>query len=101
MSLVGPRPEVPMFVAHYPEPIRDKVLSVRPGITDAASIMFRNESDLMDAANDPERRYVESILPVKVQMYADYVDHQSFLGDLRLMFSTVIGVFRHRRDSLQ
>jgi lipopolysaccharide/colanic/teichoic acid biosynthesis glycosyltransferase len=94
MSLVGPRPEVPKYVDCYPVTLRDKVLSVRPGITDAASIMFSNENDLIDEADDPERRYVEKILPVKLQIYSEYVDQRSFFGDLRLLLRTVVSIFR-------
>jgi lipopolysaccharide/colanic/teichoic acid biosynthesis glycosyltransferase len=101
MSFVGPRPEVPEFVEYYPREVRAKVLSVRPGITDAASIMFRNENDLIDAADDPERRYVEKILPIKLQMYSDYVDDHSFAGDLRLMIQTIASVFKQGSDSVQ
>ena len=66
MSLVGPRPEVPRYVAHYPAALRDVVLSVRPGITDPASLRFRNESEQLAAAADPEREYIEVILPAKL-----------------------------------
>src|SRR4051794_25699702 len=66
MSFVGPRPEVPRYVAIYPPQLRDKVLSVRPGITDIASLQFRNESELLAKASDPEREYREVVLPAKL-----------------------------------
>src|SRR5688572_16429304 len=77
MSLVGPRPEVPRYVALYPPEARRTVLSVRPGITDPASIAFVNESELLATAVDAETMYREVILPQKVRMYCDYVAGQS------------------------
>ena len=89
MSLVGPRPEVPRYVALYPPTLRDKVLSVRPGITDPASLAFRDESALLACATDPEREYVEVVMPAKLQLSARYVDEASFIGDLRLIAATL------------
>lgn len=89
MSLVGPRPEVPRYVALYPPELRDKVLSVRPGITDRASIEFRDESALLAAAADPEREYTEVVLPVKLRYAADYVDQATLGHDLRLIALTI------------
>ena len=63
MSLVGPRPEVPRYVAHYPPELRERVLSVRPGITDPASLLFIDEAELLRRAADPEREYIEVIMP--------------------------------------
>ena len=89
MSLVGPRPEVPRYVALYPAALRDKVLSVRPGITDLASIRFRNENALLQAANDPEREYTEVVLPAKLRYAVEYVDHATLSTDLRLIGLTL------------
>jgi lipopolysaccharide/colanic/teichoic acid biosynthesis glycosyltransferase len=89
MSLVGPRPEVPKYVATYPDDIRAKVLSVRPGITDLASLQFRNESELLARAADPEREYREVVLPAKLRLAVDYVDHATLAGDLRLLGLTL------------
>jgi lipopolysaccharide/colanic/teichoic acid biosynthesis glycosyltransferase len=89
MSLVGPRPEVPRYVALYPPAMRDLVLSVRPGITDPASLSFRNESELLARAADPEREYVEVVMPAKLGLTADYVRHASLLGDIRLILATL------------
>lgn len=89
MSLVGPRPEVPRYVALYPAEVRDKVLSVRPGITDSASIEFRNESALLAAAADPEREYTEVVLPAKLRLAVDYVEHATLGRDLRLIALTL------------
>ncbi|WP_374431269.1 sugar transferase [Ideonella dechloratans] len=82
MSLVGPRPEVPRYVAHYPAALKDVVLSVRPGITDPASLRFRNESAQLAAAADPEREYIDVILPAKLACAADYAAHASLWTDL-------------------
>lgn len=92
MSLVGPRPEVPVYVAQWPAELRPIILSVRPGITDPGSIAFRHEADELAAAADPERHYVESILPRKAALYAAYVRDRSFLGDLRILWETVRAV---------
>lgn len=88
MSLVGPRPEVPEYVALYPEDLRRVVLSVRPGITDPASIRFRDENALLAGAADPEACYRERILPEKLRLQAEYVRGRSFAGDLRILFQT-------------
>ncbi|MFG6464918.1 sugar transferase [Roseateles sp. DXS20W] len=89
MSLVGPRPEVPRYVALYPAELREVVLSVRPGITDPASLCFRNESELLAKATDPEREYVEVVLPAKLRLAADYVHSASLIGDVRLILATL------------
>ena len=89
MSLVGPRPEVPRDVAHYPPDLRERVLSVRPGITDPASLLFMHESELLAAAADPEREYIEVILPKKLQCAADYAQHATLWTDLRLLARTL------------
>ena len=89
MSLVGPRPEVARYVALYPPALREKVLSVRPGITDPASIEYRDEGRLLAGAVDPERFYVEQVMPVKLRRAASYVDEMSLRGDLRVIFTTL------------
>ncbi|MEQ1682339.1 MAG: sugar transferase [Burkholderiaceae bacterium] len=89
MSLVGPRPEVPHYVAMYPPALRDKVLSVRPGITDPASIEYRDESTLLARAADPERVYIEQVMPAKLRYAAEYVDRMSLLNDVRLIGATL------------
>ncbi|MGB3223302.1 MAG: sugar transferase [Desulforhopalus sp.] len=93
MSLVGPRPEVPKYIACYPEAVRSEILSVRPGITDWASIQFKDENDILGCASDPERAYIEDVLPVKQRYYLKYVRERSFLGDLRIIFATLLAVF--------
>lgn len=93
MSLVGPRPEVPGYVAHYPDDMREAVLSVRPGITDRASIEFRSENDILGKAEDPHKTYVETILPIKLRYHLDYVQNRSFWKDLKLIFETIGAIF--------
>ncbi|MEC6408917.1 sugar transferase [Achromobacter xylosoxidans] len=94
MSLVGPRPEVPRYVATYPAEVRDEILSVRPGITDLASIRFRNESEILARASDPERAYQEVILPEKLRLQQEYVRTRSFRGDLAIIFMTIAAILR-------
>jgi lipopolysaccharide/colanic/teichoic acid biosynthesis glycosyltransferase len=89
MSLVGPRPEVSKYVALYPPDVAIKVLSVRPGITDEASIVFRNESEILGRAADPERAYVEEILPRKLALYERYAERHSVRGDLGIIARTL------------
>jgi lipopolysaccharide/colanic/teichoic acid biosynthesis glycosyltransferase len=86
MSLVGPRPEVPRYLHCYAE--HGIVLRVRPGITDPASIEFRDEEQLLGRFRDPERAYAEVILPLKLELARDYVMQQSFVGDLGIIFKT-------------
>jgi lipopolysaccharide/colanic/teichoic acid biosynthesis glycosyltransferase len=92
MSLVGPRPEVPRYMRLYPEADQAKILSVRPGMTDWTSIRFRNESELLEGAPDPEVAYVERVMPLKAKMYRDYVDHRSFQGDLAILVATFLAI---------
>lgn len=92
MSLVGPRPEVPEYVALYPERDREIVLSVRPGITDRASVEFSDESALLAGASDPQRVYVEEILPTKRRYYLDYVATRTFAGDIDIILKTLFKV---------
>jgi lipopolysaccharide/colanic/teichoic acid biosynthesis glycosyltransferase len=92
MSLVGPRPEVPLYVDLWPAPLRDEILSVRPGLTDPASIKFRNESEILAGYPDPDRAYREIVMPEKLRLYAEYVRTQSLVGDLRLIGRTIAAV---------
>lgn len=93
MSVVGPRPEIRKWVDAYPERWHG-VLKVRPGITDPASIRFRNEEELLAKASDPEAEYREVILPQKLALYEEYVASSSFFGDLGLIFKTILTVIR-------
>ncbi len=94
MSVVGPRPEVPRYVEQWPGELRPTILSVRPGITDPASIAFRDESEVLAASADPEHTYLTEILPQKAAMYADYVQNRTARGDLRIIAETVRAVVR-------
>jgi lipopolysaccharide/colanic/teichoic acid biosynthesis glycosyltransferase len=89
MSLVGPRPDVPRYVDLWPPALRARVLAVRPGITDPASLKFRNEATLLANAPDPEREYVDVILPRKLALAADYADHASLWTDLAVLGRSV------------
>ncbi len=90
MSLVGPRPEVPKYVAHYSAEEKATVHSVRPGLTDPATVRFRSEEEILARAEDPERAYIDDVLPTKIRMYTDYLDTASFLGDLRILAGTLV-----------
>ena len=87
MSLVGPRPEVRHYVDYW-TPEQMHVLDVRPGITDPASIKFRNENELMEKAEDPEKYYIEVIMQEKIKLYLEYVEKQSFWYDFGLILKT-------------
>ena len=93
MSLVGPRPEVRNYVDYW-TPEQMHVLDVRPGITDPASIKFRNENELMEKAEDPEKYYIEVIMQEKIRLYLEYVDKQSLFYDITLIFKTLWVVAR-------
>ena len=96
MSVVGPRPEVPRYVAMYPPATRELVLSVRPGITDLASIEYRDENDLLGRSADPERTYVEQVMPAKLAFCERYVRERSFAGDLGIIGRTFAVSFVRR-----
>jgi lipopolysaccharide/colanic/teichoic acid biosynthesis glycosyltransferase len=101
MSLVGPRPELPRYVALYPAALRDRVLAVRPGITDPVSLAFADESALLGRADDPEREYVEVILPRKLGAAAEYAAHANLTTDLVVIARTLLLLLRRslRRDA--
>ncbi|MBP5988452.1 MAG: sugar transferase [Proteobacteria bacterium] len=96
MSVVGPRPEVPRYVAMYPPATRDLVLSVRPGITDLASIEYRDENELLGRSADPERTYVEQVMPAKLAYCERYVQERSFAGDIGIIGRTIAASFVNR-----
>ena len=95
MSLVGPRPEVRHYVDYW-TPEQMHVLDVRPGITDPASIKFRNENELMENAEDPEKYYIEVIMQEKIKLYLEYVEKHSFLYDIGLIFKTFFVIVHER-----
>ena len=94
MSLVGPRPEVPRYMACYPPAARDIVQSVKPGITDRASIEFKDENEILGKASDPHLAYVNEVLPIKIRYYVEYVKTRSFWGDLQIIFATLGALVR-------
>ena len=91
MSLVGPRPEVEKWIAAYPERWK-LVLTVKPGITDNSSVVFRNEEYHLAESDNPEKTYKDVILPKKLDLYTDYVLNNSFYGDLKILFKTLYSV---------
>ena len=97
MSLVGPRPEVPRYVAFYTEE-QKKVLEIKPGITDLASIEFRNESELLAKADDPETYYVEKIIPAKIGYSLRYMEQMSLCYDLKMIIGTLKALRRNYAD---
>ncbi len=94
MSFVGPRPEVPCYVKYYPRSIRDLVLSVRPGITDFASIKFKDENNLLALSEDPLQAYVDHVLPLKLKYSTEYVNSRSFFLDLYIIIYTLFDLGR-------
>ncbi len=92
MSLVGPRPELKKFTDLYREEQR-KVLTVKPGITDLASIQFRNESEMLDGKTDPVDFYIREIMPVKLSLNLNYVRARSFWLDIKIILRTIIAIF--------
>jgi len=89
MSLVGPRPEVPRYVALYPDKVREQVLSVPPGITDYASIEYKDENAILGRATDPDRAYIDEVMPVKLDYCRRYVEERSLWVDLLLILKTL------------
>jgi lipopolysaccharide/colanic/teichoic acid biosynthesis glycosyltransferase len=89
MSIVGPRPEVPKYVQMYPPETRAIVLSVRPGITDPASIEYRAESAILGHSADPEQSYIREIMPAKLRLSVEYVQHAGFSRDLAIVWGTL------------
>lgn len=94
MSLVGPRPELEYYVNLYPAEARERITSVRPGITGLASLVYRNESEILAMASDPERTYLETVLPAKLGYDLSYIDKQTLALDLAIIARTVGAVFR-------
>lgn len=88
MSIVGPRPEVPKYVALY-TPEQRKVLNVRPGITSAASVAYIDENELLGRSDDPERTYVEEVMPAKLALDLIYVKEIGLWTDLRILLRTI------------
>ncbi|MBX7093457.1 MAG: sugar transferase [Flavobacteriales bacterium] len=93
MSIVGPRPEVPRYVNLYSQE-QKKVLSVRPGLTDFASLEYINENELLGKSADPERTYIDEIMPAKLELNLKYIREQGMLTDLKIIFRTLFKIFR-------
>ena len=93
MSIVGPRPEVRKYVNLYDDRQR-QVLSVRPGLTDYASIQYIAESELLANSPYPEKTYIEEIMPAKLELNLKYIEHQSLREDIKLIFKTLLSIFQ-------
>ncbi|HOK37338.1 MAG: sugar transferase [Bacteroidales bacterium] len=92
MSFVGPRPEVRKYVEMYNDE-QKKVLSVRPGITDYASIEYRNENDILAKSKNPEQTYIKEIMPAKLELNLKYIREKSTITDLKIIFKTILKIF--------
>jgi len=93
MSFVGPRPEVPFYVEMF-TPEEKKILSVRPGITDWASLWDSDEGAILAGSLDPEKTYMEKIRPQKLRLQLKYIREHSFLGDIQIIFQTILKVIK-------
>ncbi len=91
MSFVGPRPEVPKYTQLYND-VQRRVLSIRPGLTDYASLEYINESELLAAQDDPEKHYIECIMPHKLELNLKYIDEMSMKTDLSILWKTFFGI---------
>lgn len=93
MSIVGPRPEVRKYVELY-TPEQMKVLSVRPGLTDLASIKYVHENEVLAASDNPEKTYIDEVMPAKLDLNLQYIANQSLMGDIRLIFNTFLAILK-------
>jgi len=96
MSIVGPRPEVPLEVETYNDEEK-KILSVKPGITDYSSIMFHNEGEILKGSSDPHKTYREKIRPEKIRLALKYVNNHSFWIDMKIIFKTILTIIKTRK----
>jgi len=94
MSFVGPRPEVPGMFQRYPAAARERIVTVRPGITDLATLEFTDEEAILAGAADPEKTYLEEVVPQKIALYLDYLDRRSFGLDMRIIGRTLAKLAR-------
>jgi lipopolysaccharide/colanic/teichoic acid biosynthesis glycosyltransferase len=99
MSIVGPRPEVPRYVERY-RPEWEALLRVRPGLTDLASLTFREEEHLLGLARDRERAYTEVVMPIKLRLALEGLEHSSVVDDLALIARTAAAVVRRRKSGV-
>lgn len=93
MSLVGPRPEVPRYVELYDE-YEEQILLVKPGITDYASIEFRNENEILGNSSNPEETYIEEIMPTKIELNMKYIRNISLAQDIKLILNTILAILK-------
>ncbi|MDY5795761.1 MAG: sugar transferase [Fusobacterium gastrosuis] len=91
MSFVGPRPEVPKYVAYYTDEQKE-ILKVRAGITDYASIYFSNESEILGQQNDPEKYYIEEIMPHKIKLNKKYINNMGIITDIKIIILTILKI---------
>jgi lipopolysaccharide/colanic/teichoic acid biosynthesis glycosyltransferase len=98
MSLVGPRPEVSRYVQAFQKEY-EEILNVRPGMTDLASLKYRNEEAMLGQSDDPEEEYIKHVLPDKIRLAKDYVQRSSFIFDLRLICRTMFKLFHYKMSS--
>ncbi len=94
MSLVGPRPEVAEFMNAYPIEVKNKILSVKPGITDWAAIKMIDENEVLAKYEDPKQAYIDVIMPMKAAYYLQYVDKHSVLEDIRIILATIAKIIK-------
>ncbi|GAB4292729.1 MAG: sugar transferase [Marinilabiliales bacterium] len=94
MSIVGPRPEVRKYVDLYNEE-QKKVLSVKPGITDYASIKYVNENEILGKSENPEETYIKEIMPAKLKINLEYINNKSFWKDFKIIFKTIAAIISH------
>lgn len=99
MSLVGPRPEVSKYVNLYSKEDR-VVLSIKPGITDYASIYFRNENEILNSSSNPEKKYIEEVMPLKLELNKKYIEEKGLLTDLKIIFMTLKSIFHKNENSV-
>lgn len=93
MSIVGPRPEVKMYTDLYSKE-QKKVLQVKPGITDYASLFYFNENEILGNAEDPQKTYIEEVMPAKLKLNQKYVEEQSILTDIKIMWQTFLRILK-------
>jgi lipopolysaccharide/colanic/teichoic acid biosynthesis glycosyltransferase len=94
MTIVGPRPEVPEYVALYPEKIKNIVLAIRPGITDYASLLMIDESTILARSLEPKLTYINEIMPQKLDLAVKYIQERSFIIDLKIIFLTLFKIVK-------
>jgi lipopolysaccharide/colanic/teichoic acid biosynthesis glycosyltransferase len=99
MSLVGPRPEVPRYVEHYPPALRQLLLAVRPGLTDPASLAYADENDQLARSVNPEQDYIDTILPAKLALSAQYLQRRTLSSDIGVLWATALRLARRGASS--